>query len=240
MNLLQHNPNVLLHIVEKRLGKRMKIDPNPDLRPRYFTPESHIWWHQGIAPQRDLWQSRVYRAEDTLISEIEQRTFANITEVAKYVRDVMEKPWFQRRFPLFERCIVQYQTGSTISRGGPRVLTDDTISNVLTREVKTGFIAMTSRGMGQIGDMGGELVVLHEFTHAVLPVLHLHDRRFARTYLEIVGCIMGRVVRGMLMDEFRRGGMLYSPYKKIKFSEEHMVKLAAARPNPRKNKRRRK
>jgi len=231
MNLLQHNPNTISHTVEKRLGKRLNIDSDPDLRPHYFKPDSYIWWHQGLAPQRDSWKRRVYKAEDTLAAKIEQRTFTNITEVAKYVRDIMEKSWFQRRFPLFEQCEVRYRPGSSISRGGPRKMTDDTVSNALTREVISGCITLTSRGMGKIGKWGGELVVLHEFTHAILPRLHEHDRRFARTLLELVGCIMSQPVRCMLMDEFHSVGMQYSPYKRIKFSEEHMARLAAARPN---------
>lgn len=234
MGLLQHSLGITTHIVEKRLGKRLDIDPNPNLRPRYFKPDSSVWWPKGYPPQRDSWKTRVYRAEDRLMTEIEQRTFANITEVAKYVRDVMEKPWFQRRFPLFEQCEVRYLSGASISRGGPRKHTDDATSNIFTKEVINGRISLTSCGMGKIGEEGGELVVLHELTHAILPRLHHHDRRFARTYLELVGCIMGHPVRGMLVDELRREGMLYSPYKKIKFSEEHMARLAAARPNPKK------
>lgn len=216
------------YLVEQREGKRLPLDLGRK-RPhgRYFLPDMSQWWRQGIPPQRDSYRQRCYRAEDRAIRQIEQRKFADIGEVAKYVRDFMEKAWFQRRFPWFRLCVVGYARGTSISRGGPRGITPN------GEEVETGSITLSTWGMR--GKGGGETVVLHELAHAVLPHEHHHDRRWVRTYLEFIGNAFGQPVKRIFMEEFRREGVPYNPVKKIKFSEQHMLRLAAARPNPRRS-----
>jgi len=226
MDLLQYKEGVRGHRVEPRLGKRLNIHPDVTRpRERYFAPDSRRWWRKGQMPQRDSYRQRCYRAEDRFANKVEQRTFGNITEVAKYVRTFLEKPWFQRRFPLFRNCVVRYQPGTRVSRGGPQTYAEG------RNEVATGRITLSSWGMGQKGGKGGEIVVLHELAHAVLPHGHGHDRRWARHFIEFVGCMMGQAARKILMDELRKEGVPFSPFKVIDFTEEQLVRLAAARPN---------
>ena len=227
--LLLHTEGTKGHVVTHRLGRRLEIDPTAP-RNRYFVPNSAQWWRKGKMPLRDSWRQRCYDAEDAFRQKTEQRTFGNITEVAKYVRNFMEKPWFQRRFPLFEKCRVDYGSGCSVSRGGP----DTYAVEGNETEVKSGHITLSSWGMGQVRTGGGEVVVLHELAHAVIPGGHHHDRRWARTFLEFVGCAMGYPTRQILAAEFRKRGVLFSPFKQIKFTEKHMARLAAARPNPKK------
>lgn len=227
--LLLHTEGTREHVVRHRLGKRLDIDPAAP-RNRYFMPDSVMWWRKGRMPLRDSWKQRCYDAEHAFVRKTEQRTFANITEVAKYVRDFMEKPWFQRRFPLFEECRVEYRGGCSISRGGP----DAYATTGNEAEISRGSITLSSWGMGQVRTGGGEVVVLHELAHAVTPGGHHHDRRWTRTFLEFVGCAMGYPTRQVLAEEFRKRGVLFSPFKKIQFTDKHMARLAAARPNPKK------
>jgi hypothetical protein len=232
--LLQHEPGIREHIVRHRIGKRLDIDPSAD-RNRYFKPDSAQWWRKGVMPQRDAWRQRCYDAEQEFVKKVEQRTFGNRTEVAKYVRDFMEKPWFQRRFPLFEECRVMHGSGCSISRGGPDsyVALDKREANgCVAREVTAGHITVSSWGMGSVRTGGGEVVVLHELAHAVLPAGHRHDRRWTRTFLEFVGCAMGYPARQILAAELRRQNILFSPFKQIRLTDQHMAWLAAARPNP--------
>lgn len=146
----------------------------------------------------------------------------------------MEKPWFQRRYPLLVEMIVRYKPGTTISRGGPaRMARRGRSGYTPDAEVEVGRITLSSWGMGRQGDRyGGELVVLHELAHAVLPYGHHHDRRWARTFLEFVGCMMGQPVRKELMRQFREHGVPFSPFKQVEFTEQQLERLAAARPNP--------
>jgi putative metallohydrolase (TIGR04338 family) len=225
--LMHHNPETSSHTVEPRLGKRLNIDPYLR-RARFFEPESTQWWKKGAQPLRDSYKQRCYNAEGLFATKIEQRTFANITEVAKYVRSVMEKPWFQRRFPYFTRCHVEYRPRTTVCCGGPRTTTVEI--NRYEKEVRAGSIEMSTWGMGITKGRGGELVVLHELAHAVLPAFHSHDRRWLRTFVEFIGCVLGTDTRKVFMEILRDKHIPFSPIKKIKFTPEHMAKLAASRP----------
>jgi putative metallohydrolase (TIGR04338 family) len=207
------------------LGKRLNIHPDVQRpRERYFAPDSKRWWRKGERPRRDSYRQRCCDAEERFACKVEQRTFSNITEAAKYIRTVMEKPWFQRRFPCFTEVEVRYEPRTSISRGGPRQMFPG------RTEVMTGMIRLSSWGMGQKGGRGGEVVLLHELAHAVLPRGHKHDRRWARTFLEFVGCMMGQPARKILMEEYRKEGVPFSPFKQVDFTEEQLERLAAARP----------
>ena len=233
MELLRHEPNKLFHTVEIRPGRKLEINPFTP-RAKYFEPNSTQWWRKGERPRRDSFRQRCYNAEDRFALKIEQRTFGNIAEVAKYTRDFMEKAWFQRRFPQFTKCVVEYRPGSSICKGGPRGYANAS-EDPKYKDVASGWMGFSSWGMGKTGcHRGGEVVVLHELAHAVLPAGHHHDRRWVRTFLEFIGCGMGQDTKRLLMEEFRREGVPYSPFKQVEFSEEHMQRLAAARPNPKK------
>lgn len=227
--LVRHVPGTLEHQVEIRWGRRLPIDPAKP-RMRFFEPGSAQWWPHGERPKRDSYRRRCYEAENAFVGRVPQRTFTDVTAVARYVRDVMECGWFQRRFPYFQRCTVTHLPGSSVCQGGPTAHTRQAGHT----EVTAGFIRISRWGMGLApppnGHPGGELVILHELAHAVLPAGHDHDRRWVRTFCEFVGFMLGNEQKHMLMEEFRRRKIPMSPIKTVRFTPEHAQRLAAARP----------
>ncbi len=221
--LLKHDPKVLRHVVVAREGRQHGVDPTAE-RPfaRYFSPDDRHWWKGGRIPQRDSYRERCYEAERRFRRKVEQRTFTNITEVAKYVRLFMEKPWFQRRFPRFTECEVEFKPNSRTCRGGSRLIGDH-------GEVVNGHIEITNWGMGLTGEYGGEIIILHEFAHAVLPSGYGHNRRWARTFIEFVGCMMGHEQQRILAAEYRRLRVPSVPVRHHEPTPEEIARLAEAR-----------
>jgi hypothetical protein len=78
---------------------------------------------------------------------------------------------------------------------------------------------------------GGEVVVLHELAHAVLPSEHHHDRRWVRTFLEFVGRNLSQDLKKMLMKEFKLNRIPYSPVKAVRTTNKQLQQLMAARSN---------
>ncbi|MCK5131734.1 MAG: hypothetical protein KAR40_06225 [Candidatus Sabulitectum sp.] len=221
--ILKHEADTRSHIVKARLGVKLNIEPTVR-RARFFEPDSQQWWRKGTMPKRDAQRQKCYNAEREFRKKIEQKTFANITEVAKYVRDFMETPWFQRRFPLFEQCVVRYQSRTLTCSAGPCCL------EPMGQEVVKGRVNISKWGMGLSGLDGGEIIVLHEIAHAVLPYGHRHDRRWVRTFLEFVGNKMGQDIKKLLMEGFRKQGVTFNPIKKVNIPQERLDLLAASRP----------
>jgi hypothetical protein len=91
-------------------------------------------------------------------------------------------------------------------------------------EVVEGFIVMSNWGIRS----QGEVAVLHELAHAVLPSGHLHDRRWARTFTEFVGCAMGSNCRKVLVEEFRLRKIPFSPVRKASSNGQHLRGLRHA------------
>ncbi len=215
MDLLQYDPKVSTYSAEKRPGKILDVNPKaPRAFDCYFAPDSSRWWRGGIRPRRDSFRQRSYDAEFAFRRKVIFRTFADIAEVARYVQDVIERPWFQRRWPLFRECVVDYRPRSHVCRGGPREYSQRPTSYPLPNdiEVVVGHISMSLHGIRK----QGEIAVLHELAHAVLPETHQHDRRWARTFIELVGCGMGQDHRKVLMEEFRLRRIPFSPVRKVK------------------------
>ncbi len=209
-------------IVTQRLGKIIEIDPEaPRAFDNYFAPDSKRWWRNGVAPRRDSYRQRCYAAERAFTKKVDHRTFNSIQEVGAYLRNLMEKPFFQRRFPLFRSCVVEYRPGTRTCTGGPR----KTVRRGDIIEVTEGHITLSTWGMRE----SGEIVVVHELAHAVLPRTHPHDRRWVRTFVEFVSCAMGFPMKQVLMEEFRRQKVPFSPVRKVVASEEQVLRLAASR-----------
>lgn len=221
MELLQHDPTVLAHKVEPRPGKVIEVDPEaPRAFEHYFAPDSSRWWRNGVKPRRDSFRQRSYDAEAAFLSKTEHRTFSNIAEVARFIRDVMEKPFFQRRFPYFKTCQVEYKPGTRSCSGGPRAYNKKPTPFPLPAdvEVTSGHITMSTFGMTN----WGEVTALHELAHAVLPGGHRHDRRWARTFIEFIGCAMGFDCKKVLMEEFRLRRIPFSPVRKPSSNGQHL------------------
>jgi len=219
---IEHDPDRVSWSVAIRPAHRLK-PTRSKLSPKYFEPCSEQWWRKGVCPKRDSFRQRSYDAERACYSRIESKSLANIAEVARFTRGFIEKAWFQRRFPHFRSCRVSYRPGTRVCHAGP---TGEILRIGQDRHVVSGFIFMSRWGM----ETGGELVVLHELAHAVIPAEHQHDRRWVRTYTEFVGCAMGQGKKKMLLDEFRARKIPYSPFKRVQFTEEQKLLLAANRP----------
>jgi putative metallohydrolase (TIGR04338 family) len=219
MDLLQYDPKVLTYSAEKRPGSIVEVDPQaPRAFDHYFAPDSKRWWRGEKCPRRDSFRQRSYEAESAFARSVERKTFANVAEVARYIREIMEKPFFQRRFPLFRECIVDYRPGTRSCRGGPRSYNTTIFPLPANVEVTVGHITMSVWGMRD----RGEVAVLHELAHAVVPTYHRHDRRWARTFIELVGCAMGFTCKKILMDEFRKRRIPFSPVRKSNNTGEHL------------------
>lgn len=202
------------------------IGERPEKWPKYFEPDSLQWWRKGVQPRRDSFRERCYEAERAYAAQITQQSFANITEAAIYLRDFIERPWFQRRFPFFRSCQLVHTKGARSCYGSATRVTR------FGQEVHVvaGFISMSSWGLGIKAKTGGEVTLLHELAHAVLPNTHQHDRRWVRTFTEFVGCARGQDEKKQLLNEFRARRVPYSPIKRVHFTEEQCLQLAASRP----------
>lgn len=171
-------------------------------RPRFFEPDSKQWWWNGKVPCRDSFKSRSYRAENKFIRhEYTISGFGTIYEAAIYVRNTMESAWFQRRFPVFRSCWVQQQTRGLTCWGRPL----DTVRG----EVIRGQISLSRWGLNL-----GPILTLHELAHAILPPDHGHDRRWARTYIELVRYRLGVDAGAALQQHFRDEGLKLSPFRR--------------------------
>ena len=224
---LVHLDNTTEHIVEIRPGKMINQDVDKK-RPKYFERDSEQWWRKGITPQRDSYKSRCYAAESLFSKQIETQVFANITEASKYIRSFMERAWFQRRFPAFKEIKITHKKRSVSCDGGPSKVS-------LNGDVSAGVMRITDWGLGlKHTIVGGSLLLLHEFTHAVLPWDHAHDRRWLRTYIEFIGCMVGQTEKNIFLQILRDHKIPFSPYKKVKISAEQIQRLNDVRPNNKK------
>lgn len=201
--LLIHDPSKDSVEVAIRPGK---IINSTAKRPRFFENDSSQWWGNNQMPLKDSYVNRVYAAEQMFADRVEQHKFLNITEAAKYLRSFMEKAWFQRRFPKFRTCKIQFRTGARTCTGGASELAQN-------GEPCSGRIQLTNWGLGVSKGRGGEIVLLHELAHCVLPCSHLHDRRWVRTYAEFIGCAMGQDIKRILIDELKNQNIPMSPVR---------------------------
>lgn len=173
-----------------------------DRRPRFFEPDSKQWWRDGKVPCRDSFKSRSYRAENKFIrQDYTVSGFGTIYEASIYVRATMESAWFQRRFPRFHSCWVQQQTRGQTCWGRPL--------GTAQGEVTRGQISLSRWGLNL-----GPILILHELTHAILPPEHGHDRRWARTYIELVRYRLGADAGATLQQHFRDEGLKLSPFRR--------------------------
>lgn len=211
--------------VEPRLGKIIEIDPDaPRVFDNYFAPDSQRWWKGGAMPRRDSYRQRCYAAERAFTKKVDHRTFNSVQEAAAYLRTFMETPYFQRRFPLFKKCTVAFRPGTRSCTGGPEKIVKHGPKDSVV-EVSEGVINLSNWGLRE----SGEIAVLHELAHAVLPSTHAHDRRWVRTFIEFVSGAMGFPMKQVLVEEFRRQKVPFSPVRKVVASEAQVLRLAASR-----------
>ncbi len=211
--------------IRPQMRRRRKLED----RPAPFNLPHERWYRGGRIVTRDTMREKCYRAERELRcprdgDPIEQTTFENIAECARYVRGVMETNWFQRRWPLFTSCDVIYVPGSRICRAWG--------AHRWQGHSQHGGIEMSVPGMQ--APYGGEMIVLHELAHAVSPYREGHNRLWARTFVELVGFRMGPEMKKALTAAFRRHNIKVNPVRQVTASPEQIERLAACRPGPRK------
>jgi putative metallohydrolase (TIGR04338 family) len=209
-------------VVRQPHRKRYAIAEQKGLveRPKFFEDDSGQWWKGRVRPKRDSFVQRIYDAENKFWRGHPQREkLADIAEVARMVRGFIERDWFQRRFPRFLLCVVEYVPQKRAwAHAGPR----QSVTLKYGSAVTSGYMAYGPRAMTN-------WVVLHELAHAVLPSGHHHDRRWVRTYVEFVGAYFGQDTKKGLVKAFRDAGIKMTPYRVVKTTPEMLDRLAAAR-----------
>jgi putative metallohydrolase (TIGR04338 family) len=181
----------------------------------------HERWLKDRKGGRDSMRGKCYAAEDIVRKQFpEQKTFQELDELARYCRDIMETDWFQRRWPHFTELFVR-QKGRSTCYGGPRGTNNQ-------GQVIRGRITISTWGMGWSGDNGGELIVLHELAHAIVPGGHKHSRLWVRTFLELVRLKLGMGLYLQLRKSFENHRVRCNPFRVV--SEEMLQRLAACRP----------
>jgi hypothetical protein len=189
-------------------------------RPNPFNVKSAGWWKGGVEPKCDSQRRRCYRAEFEVRPQIQQRAFPTLREIATFYRNIMESDWFQRRFPRFFYLRIEYRPGTQ------KCWAQATEHSEIDKDMVTrGWIALSSWGTGMYGKNGGELILIHELAHAIIPDVHHHDRRWARTFLEMVYHFMGREVGDKLEAAFKKHGVKYKVVRQI--SEAQRAAAAA-------------
>lgn len=224
LNAIKYDPTITSIDVHIRPGKI--ITKHPPKRPRFFENDSSQWLKNDHVPEKDSFAKRVYAAEQAFADRVEHTRFADISEAAKYLRRFMEKAWFQRRFPEFKECTVTFHPRSSNCYA-------ETMSLTPQGESCKGHIELSKWGLGLKPGRGGEIVLLHELAHCVLPVCHLHDRRWAKTYIEFIGCAMGQLTKHILVEEFKKHRIPMNPVRAFKGTPEQRMRIAAAKPGVR-------
>lgn len=182
-----------------------------------FDLPSERWWRNGQKPKKDMQRRRAYRAENAALPHLDQRRFADIREVAIYLRDLIETEWFRRRWPKFRSVVVKHRK----------------MRNAWARSwVNSGQINMGTWALGgakpALYKQGGEWLALHEFAHVLAGPGHHHDALWARIYVELVTFKMGREAGDALKASFNTNRVRWKFYANRKpMSEEQRAAFAA-------------
>lgn len=214
----------------KRRGYRLS---NTHVAPGVFGLPSQRWWKNGVQPKRDSQREKCYAAERTLRPGLAQRKYDTVREAATFFRNIMESDWFQRRFPHFFYLRIAHEPGTRAAHACPT-------EHIRNREFVTrGWIGFSKWAMGHWGkadangteQTGGELIMLHELAHAIIPGGHEHDRRWARTFIELVRHYMGRELGDALKASMRKHKVKFAPIRVVSPERRRSMGLllAAAR-----------
>lgn len=216
----------------KRAGYRSDAKAR---RPGIFQLDSKAWWKGGVQPNKkaDPLRQRCYRAEWAVQNTLPQKTFADHKELALWFRGIMESDWFQRRFPHFFTLTLKYLPGSQAAYAGPIEQKGVREPSGYVEHVTRGRIVYSTWAMGVKGKGGGELTMLHELAHAIIPTAHRHDRRWVRVLLELVKHYMQPEASAAVVASYKTFKVKSSPCRKGRvLSVEHRAKLAACRRAP--------
>lgn len=185
-------------------------------RPAPFERSADQWVTAGRKPGRDSQRQKAYNAEDRvrkwmIESGIVGEVYPDIADAARYIRDLMETDWFQRRWPAFRECVVEYMPGSSNCQAWTGMVDYRRWASIGRIEMSTWGLGIKPDKRGQI--TGGELILLHELAHCLTPNFghNGHGRLWARTFLELVRFKMGDKVHAKLRGEFDRERVKYRP-----------------------------
>ncbi len=206
---------------KRRLYRRV-----PDFkRPGVYMTHQLDWFKGRIITERDSQRQKCYDAESECRKTIPtQRTYGTTREVATYMRNILESDWFQRRFPHFFMLRIAYEPGSRNAHARP---TEETTTS-LGKEAVRGWIGFSSWARGDFNDdnrFGGEMIMLHELAHAILPETCWHDRRWARVFVDLVTHYMGKPQGTMLKAYMKKHRVKMTVPKKV--SAEQRAAAAA-------------
>jgi putative metallohydrolase (TIGR04338 family) len=215
-------------IVEIRREHRILV--KPEERPAPWNLSCRRWWKDGKGHQRDTQRGKAYKAERQVWgrADVHQRIFSELDDLAEYCQQVMERDWFQRRWPKFYQLNVTLINRKFCQGGPANHFYNGPDRQKADKLVTNGRIWMTPWGMGWSDTFGGEMIVLHELAHAICPLGEAHGRLWARTYIELVRYQMGHRVADLLEEAFTLNNVRFRPFKLV--SEETKARLAACRP----------
>lgn len=192
-----------------------------DRIPGKFGLPFEAWYKEGKLPVRDRIRRRCYRAEQQLRAWMQrtggQRTFSSLYEVAAYYHSVVKTVWFRRRFPFFEKLIVRHRPNR--ARATAEVLAQTTWRDASGRSrtaATMSEIVLSSWAMGmesRRGSDGGEIVLLHELAHAIVPAGHMHGRVWAYVFISLVRQFVSREAAKQLIGSFVSHKVKYMPYR---------------------------
>lgn len=176
--------------------------------PNWYELPRERWKERTNAGERtwtDSQKQKLYDAENRLKCgwRIPYKKFDTIKEVQCYVDKFLESAWVTRRWGPQEPIEVQSRTGNTCDA-----------SRYHNR------IRLTHWGMN-------EIVVLHELCHIIHPSGYgvSHGRYFARTFLEVIGHMLGVEAKKALRKEYIRKHVKCTP--RPVYSEETKAAMTA-------------
>lgn len=147
---------------------------------------------------RDFQKSKVYRAEDSIISYDGDMTFP---EVHDFLRSIISSRWWRNRYPGITEFVV-------INRGA-----------------KVTAYGSLYRGKAQVELprwAWQHLVILHELTHALTrSKAPWHGREFCSIYLQLIKHFISWLVWREMKEAFKQEGVKYvltpacKPRKKV-------------------------
>lgn len=166
----------------------------------YELPRERWRINPDIPWERDSQRQKVYNAEDytkyRINSELKSNLyiFSSIEEVQRFVDKLTASAWIRKRYGLHK--IVVKNTGGTWARGG-----------------LSGCIRLPFRNKWSHNIM----VILHELSHCIgkRGIGACHGRFFARSFLELVGHVLGSGARKILKEEFKNHRVKYTPRKQF-------------------------
>lgn len=161
-------------------------------------------------PERDFQRRRCYDAERLFINLLETqlkytpKRYESVEEIQALVNKICSYAWFKRRWYPSEtftpaKKVISVKDGRGRKRAGGGYKT-----------LWYGYITIPIWARD-------EIVILHELAHAITPPSTggCHGRFWARTFLELVGHVVGWDEAKLLRDAYKKYKVKYNPRRRL-------------------------